>query len=148
MQPVMLALSTFRQSEMAISRALEEAKKTKNLLIVYVVDINLERYLIGSDQFIMAESEKRVKEKLLAEHQQIGKRYVENIEREARKEDISVKLVFEMGRFGIICVDIMKKENPKMIITTRSKRAEWVKKIFGSPVSYLIENASCPVIEL
>jgi len=148
MQQVMLALSTFRQSEMAISRALEEAKKTKKLLVVYVVDINLERYLIGSDQFILAELEKRVKEKLLAEHQQRGKGYVENIEREARKEDISVKLVFEMGRFGIICADIMKKENPKMIITTRSKRPEWVKKIFGSPVSYLIENASCPVVEL
>ena len=148
MQPVMLALSTFRQSEMAISRALEKAKETKNLLIVYVVDINLERYLIESDPFITPGLEERAKEELLAEHQQIGKRYVENIEKEARKEDISVKLVFEMGRFGIICVDIMKKENPKMIITTRSKRPEWVKKIFGSPVSYLIENASCPVIEL
>jgi len=148
MQPVMLALSTFRKSEMAISKALEEAKKTRNLLIVYVVDINLERYLIDSEASITPGIEKRAKEELLAEHQQIGKRYVENIEKEARKEDISVKLVFEIGRFGIICVDIMKRENPKMIITTRSKRPEWVKKIFGSPVSYLIENASCPVIEL
>jgi nucleotide-binding universal stress UspA family protein len=148
MQPVMLALSTFRQSEMAISKALEEAKKTKNLLIVYVVDINLERYLIDSEISITRGIEKRAKEELLAEHQQIGKRYVENIEREARKEDILVKLVFEMGRFGVICVDIMEKENPKMIITTRSKRPEWVKKLFGSPVSYLIENATCPVIEV
>ncbi len=148
MQPVMLALSTFRQSEMAISKALEEAKKTKNLLIVYVVDINLERYLIESDSFITPGLEKRAREELLAEYQQRGKRYAENIEREARKEDISVKLVFEMGRFGIVCVDIMKKENPKMIRTTRSKRPEWVKKIFGSPVTYLIENAPCPVIEL
>jgi len=148
MQPVMLALSTFRKSEMAISKALEEAKKTKNLLIVYVVDINLERYLIDSETSITPGLEKRAKEELLAQHQQKGKRYVEDIEKEARKEDISVKLVFEIGRFGIICVDIMKRENPKMIITTRSKRPEWVKKIFGSPVSYLIENASCPVIEL
>jgi nucleotide-binding universal stress UspA family protein len=77
----------------------------------------------------------------------VPQRYVENIEKEAHKEGISVKLVFEVGRFGIICVDIMKKENPKMIIITRSKRPEWVKKLFGSPVSYLIENASCPVIE-
>ena len=142
----MLALSTFRQSEMAISKALEEAKETKNLLIVYVVDINVERYLI-SEASIIPGLEERAKEKLIAEHQQIGKRYAENIEKEARKEGISVKLVFEVGRFGIICVDMMKKENPKMIITTRSKRPEWVKKLFGSPVSYLIENASCPVIE-
>lgn len=147
MQPVMLALSTFRQSETAISKALEEAKKTKNLLIVYVVDINVERYL-NSEASIIPGLEERAKEELIAEHQQIGKRYVENIEKEARKEGISVKLVFEMGRFGIICVDIMKKENPEMIITTRSKRPEWIKKIFGSPVTYLIENASCPVIEL
>ena len=144
MQPIMLALSTFRQSEMALSKALEEAKKTKNLLIVYVVDINVERYLTES---IIPGLQERAKEELLAEHQQIGKRYAENIEREAHKEGISVKLVFEVGRFGIICVDIMKKENPKMIITTRSKRPEWVKRLFGSPVSYLIENASCPVIE-
>ena len=143
----MLALSTFRQSEMAISKALEEAKETKSLLIVYVVDINLERYFIDSEAFITPQLEQRAREELLEEHQQIGKKYVEKIEREALKEDISVKLVFEIGRFGIICVNIMKKENPKMIITTRSKRPAWVKKIFGSPVSYLIENASCPVIE-
>ena len=148
MQPVMLALSTFRQSETAISRALEEAKTTKNLLIVYVVDINLERYLIDSDLSITGELETRFKEELLAEHKEKGKKYVENIETEARKNNIAVKTLFQSGRFGLICVDIVKKENPAVIITTRSRRPDWIKKIFGSPVSYLIEHSACPVIEL
>ena len=73
---------------------------------------------------------------------------VENIEIEARKNNIAVKTLFQIGRFGIICVDIVKKENPAVIITTRSRRPDWIKKIFGSPVSYLIEHSACPVIEL
>jgi len=148
MQPVMLALSTFRQSELAISKALDEAKKTKNMLLVYVIDVNLARYFIGSDQLVTEELKNQCEKELLKDHKQRGKKYVENIETRAREDGISVKTVFQVGRFGIICVDNMQKENPTMIVTTRSKRPEWVKKMFGSPVSYLIENASCPVIEV
>jgi len=148
MQAVMLALSSFRQSELVISKALEEAKKTKYLLLVYVVDINLARYFIDSDQIVTDQLRNRCEEEILAEHKERGKKYVENIERRARTSGISVKTVFQMGRFGLICVDIMQKENPLVIVTTRSKRPEWVKKFFGSPVSYLIKHASCPVIEV
>lgn len=148
MQSVMLALSTFRQSELAISKALDEAKKTKNLLLVYVIDVNLARYFIDSDQIVTEQLRNRCEEEILAEHKQKGEKYVKNIETRARRDGISVKTVFQVGRFGLICVDIMQKENPAMIVTTRSKRPEWVKKFFGSPVSYLIKHASCPVIEV
>ena len=148
MQPVMLALSTFRQSELAISKALEEAQKTKKLLLVYVIDVNLARYYIGSEEFFSEEIRSMFEEEMLKVHEQRGKKYVENIETQARNAGISVKTVFQVGRFGRTCVDIMQKENPAMIVTTRSKRPEWVKKFFGSPVSYLIANASCPVIEV
>jgi len=148
MQAVMLALSTFRQSELAISKALEEAKKTKYLLLGYVIDVNLARYFIGSDQLVTEQLKNRCEEEILAEHKERGKKYVENIETRARTSGISVKTIFQVGRFGLICVDIMQKENPSVIVTTRSKRPEWVKKFFGSPVSYLIKHASCPVVEV
>jgi nucleotide-binding universal stress UspA family protein len=33
-----------------------------------------------------------------------------------------------------------------VIITTRSKRPEWVRRFFGSPVDDLIRKAGCPVV--
>jgi hypothetical protein len=46
---VMLALSTFRQSEKAIDTAIKEAGKVKKLVIVYVADVNLARYFVDVD---------------------------------------------------------------------------------------------------
>jgi hypothetical protein len=45
----MLALSTFRHSQKAIALAVERAGCNGQLIIVYIVDINLARYFIGSD---------------------------------------------------------------------------------------------------
>ena len=48
MKPVLLALSTFRQSELAIKNTIDLAKKKgRNLSVVFVVDVNLARYFIG-----------------------------------------------------------------------------------------------------
>jgi len=60
---------------------------------------------------------------------------------------INVKTYIDTGRFGLKCVEIAKTENSELIITTRSKRPEWVKKLFGSPVDYLIKNSGCEVIK-
>ena len=43
---VMLALSTFRKSEGAVDAAIEKSRKVKKLMVVYVADVNLARYLV------------------------------------------------------------------------------------------------------
>ena len=47
---VMLALSTFRRSEKAVAVAIEKCREVRNLMIVYVVDINVARYIIGAEE--------------------------------------------------------------------------------------------------
>ena len=152
MKPVMLALSTFRQSENAIQLAIEKAKISKNLVVAYVVDENLARYLLGADaDLALAMKEKGEREireaEILEDYRRQGEERVALIEEAAKKFGINVKRYIDVARFGIKCVEIAKAEDPELIITTRTKRPQWVKKIFGSPVDYLIEHAGCKIIE-
>ena len=68
MQPIMLALSTFRQSDSAVELAIGMARKSKRLIVVYVVDANLARYLIGLE--ITPGLKEKCEEELLKEHKE------------------------------------------------------------------------------
>ena len=144
---VMLALSTFRRSDRAIELAIELAQECGKLYVVYVADRNLARYLIGTDVEAYPELRHRVEEELLREHEERGRQHVEAIAQEARAHGLDVDSRVSTGRFALVCLDLIKELRPRMLVTTRSKRPDWVKKVFGSPVSYLIEHAGCPVIE-
>ena len=89
----------------------------------------------------------RCEEDLLKEHQKQAKEKVRLIVRAAEHYGIDTRTYMSTGRFAIECLEIVKKESPELIITTRSKRPGWVKRYFGSPVDYLIANAGCPVVE-
>ena len=148
MKPIMLALSTFRQSEKVVQLAIEKAKTTKKLVVVFIIDVNLRRYLAYTDIGLYPRIKEKLETEILKEHEKQAKEKVNNIVSTAEKFGISVKAYIEKGRFGLKCVEIAKIENPELIITTRSKRPEWVKKLFGSPVDYLIKNSGCKVIEI
>jgi nucleotide-binding universal stress UspA family protein len=147
MRPIMLALSTFRKSGGAIRLAIEKAKKGKHLIVFFVVDVNLARYLIGTDLSLFPELQASCEEEVLERHKKSGEEIVKSIAQEAEQYGIKVKTMVEIGRFALKCLEAVKQETPELIITTRSKRPEWVKKFFGSPVDYLIANAGCSVIE-
>ncbi len=145
--PVMLALSTFRKSDQAVELAIEKASKCRKLVVVYVMDVNLSRYMIGSDIGVFPRLKERYEEELLEEHRRQGEAKVESISQMARAKGISVDSHLVTGRFALECMKIVRHEKPGMIITTRSKRPKWIKKLFGSPVDYLITHAGCQVIE-
>jgi nucleotide-binding universal stress UspA family protein len=147
MKPIMLALSTFRQSDNAVQLAIEKAKTNKNLVVAYIVDENLARYLIGIDTELSPKMKENGEREILEEDKIQAKTKVESIVATAREVGINVVTYIDIARFGIKCVEIAKKEKPELIITTRTKRPQWVKKLFGSPVDYLIEHAGCPVKE-
>ncbi len=147
MRPIMLALSTFRQSNEAIRLAIEKAKEGKNLMVFFVADVNLARYLIGTDLGLFPELRESYEEEVLEKHRKSGEEIVKSITQKAEQYGIEVKTKVEIGRFALKCLEVVRQENPEVIITTRSRRPEWVKKFFGSPVDYLIANAGCPVIE-
>ena len=143
----MLALSTFRQSKKAIDLALAKAKEGKNLTIVFVVDVNLARYFIGTDVGIYPALKEKCEEEVLQQHRDQAEEEVSVIVKIAEDYGINVKTYISTGRFALECLEIIKKERPELVITTRSERPNWVKRFFGSPVDYLIANAGCPVME-
>ncbi len=143
---VVLALSTFRKSERAVYTAMQEAKKTKKLLVVYVVDVNLARYFIGAEHGLMSEMKETCETDLLRVYEQEGRSQVEEIAAKARLENIDMESIVQIGRFAVVCLGLIAPVKPSMVVTTRSRRPEWVKKFFGSPVDELIEKAGCPVV--
>ena len=147
MKLIMLALSTFRQSEKAIELAIEKTKEGKSLIVVFVVDVNLARYLVGVNLGLYPELKERCEEELLMKHRNLATEKLSSIVRTAEDRGINIRTHISTGRFAIECLEIVSKESPELIITTRSTRPAWVKRFFGSPVDYLIANAGCPVIE-
>jgi len=144
---VMLALSTFRYSERAVETALERAKEAGTMILAYVVDVNLARYFVGADIGLYPELEKTCESELRERHKKTGEKRVRAIAERAEALGIAVKAHVEIGRFALVCLEIVAREHPDLIVTTRSKRPAWVRRFFGSPVDHLIEKAPCPVIE-
>lgn len=144
----MLALSTFRHCEEAISLALDRAGTDGQLIIAYIVDINLARYFIGSDVGLYEKLKSRCEQEILEQHRRTARSRVREIVRRAETRSISVKVHIRSGRFALKILELLRSYQPELIITTRSNRPQWVKQFFGSPVDMLIKRAPCPVIEV
>ena len=145
---ILLALSTFRQSEHAIETAIHQADYNKKLIVVYVVDANLAQYLIGSNLTLHTELMSKTRSQVLAEHYQKGEQIVQAICERACESGIDIETHVQIGNFALICLRIINKEMPSCVITTTSNRPEWVKKFFGSGIDYLRSHAACTVTEL
>ena len=148
MKSLMIALSTFRQSDKCIDIAIEKAMEYGNLIVVFIVDINIGRYMVGSDIGMYPDLKEKCEQEILHVHKNQAEEKVKSITETANKHGIVTGSHVIIGRFGTECVNIISKEKPEIVITTRSKRPEWIKKIFGSPVDYIIANAGCPVLEV
>ena len=143
---VMLALSTFRRSEKAVAVAIEKCLDVKTLMIVYVVDINVARYIVGAEEAFLFDMKDQNEAELLEKAKKDALEAVAKIAEEAEKKGIQSKTMVKVGRFAVICLEVVKQTHPSLIVTTRSRRPEWVKKFFGAPVDELIAKAVCPVL--
>ena len=143
---VMLALSTFRRSEKAVAVAIEKCLDVKDLMIVYVVDINVARYIVGSEEAFLFDMKDQNESELLEKAKQDALEAVAKIAKEADNNAILTKTLVKVGRFAEICLEVVKQTHPSLIVTTRSRRPDWVKKFFGAPVDELIAKAVCPVL--
>lgn len=147
MATVMLVLSTFRQSDKAVELALQMASEGKDLVVVQVADMNLARYFVGTDIGLDPDLKDSCEKDLLKRHEAQNRVKAEEIVNRAAALGIRARSVVEVGRFALVCLEVVKREKPEVIITTRSKRPHWARKFFGSPVDHLIAEAGCRVIE-
>lgn len=144
---VMLALSTFRQSDKAVALAGEKAARAKRLVIVFVVDVNLARYLMPTDVGLYPNLREKCEKELLEEHRRDAEEKARRIADRMTRRIASVVVHTVTGRFGVECMRVVETERPDVIVTTRSRRPDWLRKFFGSPVDHLIRHAGCPVVE-
>ena len=148
MKPILLALSTFRQSDILVQNTIEFARQEgKNVLVLFVVDINLERYLINSQTIAGTHFRQTCQEELLAEYKEMADAKIEAIASQANEAGVLCETIVVTGRFGIETVNVIRERKPEKVILTRSKRPQWMRQLFGSPVDYITEHATCPVLE-
>jgi nucleotide-binding universal stress UspA family protein len=143
---VMVILSTFRRSQEAIKVALEKSREVKKLMIVYVIDINVARYLVDVEEEFLIGLRESCEAEMLTKAEKEALEQVTAIAGEAEQRGIQAKTLVQVGRFAVIGLEVVNQIHPSQIVTTRSRRPEWVKKFFGAPVDELIAKAGCPVL--
>jgi nucleotide-binding universal stress UspA family protein len=148
MKPILLALSTFRQSDSLVQKTIQLAKQEgRQLIVLFVVDINLTRYLIDSQTIPGTHFRQECEEEMLAEYKEMADAKVEAITSQANDAGVSCETIVITGRFGIETINVIRERNPEKVILTRSRRPQWIRQLFGSPVDYIIEHATCLVLE-
>jgi len=147
-RPVMLALSTFKYSDKAIEAAIEKANQCKKLIIVYGHEVNLWLYFLETDIGFYPCWKEQCEKELLAEIHQQWKGKIEDITNRVRAENIQVITYVRAERFRTLCMEVVKKEKPSLIITKQNLRPAWFRRFFGSPADYLASHTECSVIEI
>ena len=148
MKPILLALSTFRQSDSLVQKTIQLAKQEgRKLVVLFVVDINLTRYLIDSQTIPGTHFRQECEEEMLAEYKEMADAKVVAITSQAIEAGVPCETIVVTGRFGIETVNVIREKNPEKVILTQSKRPRWMRQLFGSPVDYIIEHVTCPVLE-
>ncbi len=144
----MLALSTFRRSERAVEQAIESVHPGGTMVLLYVVDVNLSRYFVGCDVGIPWPLREQCESELLRKLEDQARTAAHSIAERARATGLRVEVLVRVGRFGLVAEEIARDLSPELIVTTRSHRPRWVKRLFGSPVDHLIGHAPCPVLDV
>jgi len=144
--PIMLALSTFKYSDKAIETAIEKASQCKKLIIVYGHEVNLWLYFLETDIGFYPCWKEQCEKELLTKihHQWVGR--VEGIANRAIAENLQVITYVRAERFRTLCMEVVKKEKPSLIIAKKNLRPAWFRRFFGSPVDYLASHTGCSVI--
>jgi nucleotide-binding universal stress UspA family protein len=143
-QPILIALSTFRHSEDAIEIIKSLGSKNK-LVVCYFTDQNIYKY---RPQIPFTCGQDAIQE--IINQDRIANAYrIEEIVEIAKLNNIKdIQTYTGVGRFAPMVLEIVRKENPSLILTTRSERSTILKWIFGSPIDKIRKEAKCKVVEI
>lgn len=144
---ILLALSTLRHCEHAIDLALAQAALTHHLTLIYVVDQDVACCLSGADMGLVPQLRDLAVEEIMAEREAEGRRRVEPVVRRALEMGIHVTAGISRGHFSEACLSAIAAGHPALVVTTRSGRPEWARRLWGSDVDRVVAAAPCPVVE-
>ena len=145
--PVMLALSTFKHADIAIDTALEKASRCQKLVIVYGHDVNLGLYFMESGVGLYPDLKEQCEKEILTDYEQQWKEKVEVIADRARAQGIEVVTYVRAERFTSLCLKVIEKEEPSLIVTAMDPRSpSWLRGLFGSAAGRLAYHTDSTVI--
>ena len=143
----MLALSTFKHVDSAINTALEKASRNKKLIIVCGHNVDLGLCFIESGIGLYPDLKEQFRKEILANHEQRWNEKVKIIAHRAGTQGIEVITYIQAKHFISLCLEVIEKEKPYLIITPRPHRPDWLRRPFGSAANRLASKTDCSVIE-
>jgi hypothetical protein len=145
---IMLVLTKFRNINRTADLALKKASQYNKLVILCIYKLNLSQYFAETDIGFYPGWKKECEKELLRHYILRCREKAEPISELAKKEGIQTATYIRVGHFVLTRLNIIKKENPSLVITNRPLRPALFRRIFQCPADYLKLNAGCKVIEV
>lgn len=145
---IMLAISNLRCNDAVIAYALEKAANYKELLILFVNDLDFSNCSLGVGGWFVKEGLLLSDKNELEENERKNFEKVRGIAKEAESHGIKTSTIIAQGSFSLRTLETENKFKPEVIVATRRWRYAWQRLIFGSHVDKIMEHADCKVIEV
>jgi nucleotide-binding universal stress UspA family protein len=148
MKPILLALSTCRQTDLLVQQTIALARQeNRDIIVLFVVDACKELELINSQTIAGTHFRQRCHEELLAECKETAEATVKTIASQAIEAGVSCETIVMVGRFRSETVNAIKERNLDKVALARSGQSRWIRKLLGSPTDYIAAHTDCQVLE-
>ena len=146
---ILLLISTTRESEKSVKKALEVAESNQaELLILFVLDDELSQEVVGrvsEEGWFGGKPSERLQNAILKEYFGYGNRKIKEIEDIAKERGIKYRSISARGKFAEVALRVIQHEQVDLIIVTRRRRSVLSRFIFGSPVADLKKQSNVEI---
>ena len=147
---LMLVLSPTRDNPKSVDLALSLVKKTRRpLLAVFIADLRLTEQISGKvvDIGFLGDSvSTHIEEAVLKDYEARGRRELEEVKAKAGALGIKCEIMIRRGYYVDEILKITSEREIEDIIVSRAERYNLARKLLGSAVNDLLEQAPCPVM--
>ena len=147
--PIMLVISTTRQSPTTITHALERAETTNEPLhVLFILDSEVPNSIFDNLTemgFVGERPSQQLTDAIIREYRDLGGAKITEVEKLANERKLPVTTELLEGDFLSTCINRINCLGVGEVILTRRKRGNISRYLFGSAVKDLAEKACCPV---
>lgn len=149
MGTVLLVLSPTRSHRRLLEFALSMAERERQpLLALYVIDTRITDTLstrIADTGFLGDRVSEEVEETVLKQYEERGEQELSEVTALAAARGITCKTTMRKGDLVVECLRAAREAEAGAIVISRAERFDIARKLFGSAVDDLREQAPCPV---
>ena len=147
---LMLVLSPTRHIPRSIDLALSMVQDTKRpLLAVFVIDTKVADAIssrIVDIGFLGDKVSDQLEAAILKEYEGRGRRELAEVKDRAQELGVECETMMSRGDFVEECLRIAREREAQSMVVSRAERSNLSRKLFGSVVDELLEQAKCTVL--